>query len=141
MFVDTRTLTQPTLPGVSGVTARVSNAGGASGAGRPNGQTLNLRERLAAAAGTKDPATLPHLHARCGARWSGSITAHCASCCETFTGVSTFDTHRDGRPGDNRYPAGQCYYPGDCGLVLLTGRAYRCWGTPPAPAEEVGDGR
>jgi hypothetical protein len=92
----------------------------------------NAGDRLASLSGTRDYADLPHLHARCGRRWSGNITAHCAGCCETFSGVSTFDQHRDGKPGDHRYPAGQCYYPGDAGLVLLADRAYRCWGTLPA---------
>lgn len=71
---------------------------------------------------------LPHT-CRCGARWAGSRTAHCASCHETFSGVTPFDAHRRG---------GECRTPGDVGLSLLPGRAYRCWGNPFAEIHNVG---
>lgn len=84
------------------------------------------------AAGTADPATLPHT-CRCKKRWSGGRTAHCGVCHITFGGVAGFDAHRRN---------GTCRTPEETGLALLPGRAYECWGTvedtPPdpfAPAE------
>lgn len=65
---------------------------------------------------------LPHTCAKCRNRWSGANTSHCANCHETFSGVTTFDKHRD---------KGQCKYPANVELTLDAGltRAYRCWGT------------
>jgi len=39
---------------------------------------------------------LPFSDSRCGARWSGLATCHCAACHESFTSVSGFDAHRTG---------------------------------------------
>lgn len=50
-------------------------------------------ERMRQSSGTRAHDDLPFGH-RCGARWSGSQTAHCARCCRTFSGVSGFDAHR-----------------------------------------------
>ena len=78
--------------------------------------------------GSADPATLRHT-CRCGARWSGSRTAHCGGTCHrTFTGVSTFDAHRVG---------GRCVEPGASGLVLVPGRAYEVWGTYTDPSDDT----
>lgn len=71
------------------------------------------------AAGTADPATLPHT-CRCEKRWSGGLTAHCGSCHLTFTGVRNFDAHRKD---------GKCRQPTEIGLNIVQGRAYECWGT------------
>lgn len=81
--------------------------------------TTMTPERFAAIAGTRAPEDLPHAHP-CGARWSGSGTAHCGACCVTFTGVGTFDAHRS---------SGRCNPPANVGLVLIPGRAYEVWGT------------
>jgi hypothetical protein len=43
--------------------------------------------------------------------------------------VTPFDAHRRG---------GECRTPGDVGLSLLPGRAYRCWGNPFAEIHNVG---
>lgn len=74
--------------------------------------------------GSADPATLRNT-CRCGARWSGSRTAHCAGeCHRTFTGVTTFDAHRrNGRCLPPDLPA-----PDGPGLVIVPGRAYEVWG-------------
>jgi len=74
--------------------------------------------------GSADPEKLPHT-CRCGARWRGSRTAHCAAeCHRTFTGPTTFDAHRRG---------GRCVHPATPaphgpGLALVPGRAYAVWG-------------
>lgn len=76
---------------------------------------------MRAARGTQSYETLPH-GCRCGARWAGSTTAHCAGTCHlTFSGVSTFDAHRAN---------GQCRRPESVGMSLIPGRAYECWGYP-----------
>ncbi|YCN53428.1 hypothetical protein AB9M10_15645 [Rhodococcus erythropolis] len=68
----------------------------------------------------------PSNHARtfgsncCKARWTGSLTSHCAGCHHTFTGLASFDRHRR---------AGQCLAPDTAGLEDA-GRAYPCWGGP-----------
>ncbi|HLL68996.1 MAG TPA: hypothetical protein VK453_25275 [Micromonosporaceae bacterium] len=72
---------------------------------------------------TAIPAPLPHRHAACGERWSGSRTCHCGSCHITTTGVSTFDAHR---------PKGYCLAPSAVGLTLIPGRASDVWGTTSA---------
>lgn len=78
------------------------------------------RERPAQFDGsTRAYADLPFGHA-CGARWSGANTTHCSKCHMTFSGVSTFDTHRKD---------GECVHPVFVGLTAVTGRAYECWGT------------
>lgn len=71
-----------------------------------------------AARGTADPATLPHAHTKCGKRWAGSITSHCSLCCETFTSVGAFDTHR---------VKGECANPKALRMVIADGRAYDAW--------------
>lgn len=69
--------------------------------------------------GTADPATLPYT-CRCGTRWNGTRTAHCAAQCHrTFTGVTGFDAHRRD---------GQCVDPASLGMVVIPGRAYEVWG-------------
>jgi hypothetical protein len=77
-------------------------------------------ERMRQTSGTRAHDTLPFGH-RCGARWSGLGTAHCARCCNTFSGVSAFDDHRKD---------GACLDPATVGLSILDGRAYQCWGKP-----------
>lgn len=77
------------------------------------------RTRLANFNNSRDYADLPHQH-RCGARWSGTLTAHCGSCCRTFTGIGSFDHHRRG---------GVCANPAGIGMVLADGRAYQAWTT------------
>lgn len=87
--------------------------------------------------GSEGAQRLPHT-CRCGARWSGSRTAHCGACHETFSGVAPFDAHRRG---------GECRPPAEVGLTLFPERAYRCWGNPaegilppPTEAEMLADG-
>lgn len=74
---------------------------------------------------------LPH-SCRCGARWSGTRTAHCAGTCHlTFNGVSPFEDHRRG---------GACLPPQQVGMSLIPGRPYDCWGYPGNATEtEQGD--
>jgi hypothetical protein len=72
-------------------------------------------------AGTADPATLPHHDSRCGARWSGYNTSHCAKCHNTFTGLDSFDAHK---------PITGCLDPASIGMVLAEGRAYEAWRFP-----------
>lgn len=72
------------------------------------------------AAGTQDPADLPHAHP-CGARWSGATTSHCGACHETFTSVGAFDRHRNGS---------RCTNPEAIGMVVAPGRAYDAWTNP-----------
>ena len=64
--------------------------------------------------------SLPHEDTRCGARWSGYATAHCASCHRTFTAVGNFDKHRT-RAG--------CADPASLGMALST-RIYDAWSLP-----------
>lgn len=68
---------------------------------------------------TPIPASLPHLHGHCGKRWAGARTAHCGSCCETFSGETTFNRHRRD---------GKCLNPATLGMTLDTRRTYPCWG-------------
>lgn len=84
-------------------------------------------QRAYDARGTRAEEDLPHA-CRCGSRWSGGLTAHCAACHRTFSGIGPFDRHRrdDG-----------CADPATVGLVLATGRAFECWGNPP----DTQDGR
>lgn len=65
----------------------------------------------------------PHSCGRCGSRWGGNNTAHCAAkgCCKTFSGISTFDRHRRN---------GECLDPASLGMSLLASRPYPCWGYP-----------
>jgi len=67
---------------------------------------------------------LPHA-CKCGARWGGANTGHCAACHHTFTGITAFDQHRDGSHARGRY----CVPPEDAGLVPSS-RAYPCWAIP-----------
>lgn len=46
----------------------------------------------------------------CGAMWTSTRAAHCASCHETFGGVSGFEKHRRNL---------QCIDPATLGLVLV----------------------
>lgn len=82
--------------------------------------TATVNTKLAALAGSRDYANLPHQH-RCGTRWSGSLTAHCGACCRTFTGIGSFDYHRRG---------GTCADPASIGMVPADGRAYQAWTNP-----------
>jgi hypothetical protein len=85
---------------------------------RQNNPARMLRER----AGQRDPASLPNSCSRCGARWAGTVTAHCAGDCHrTFSGVGPFDEHRRD---------GKCLDPATLGMTLMPGRAYECWGRP-----------
>jgi len=83
-------------------------------------------------AGPRDAQRLSHLNGRrahddlpfghkCGARWSGMQTSHCARCHQTFGGVGGFDRHRKD---------GKCLVPVDIGMSLLPGRAFAVWGMP-----------
>jgi hypothetical protein len=82
----------------------------------PASRAQRMRDR----AGQTDPKDLRH-SCRCGARWTGNITAHCGSagCHLTFSGVRTFDVHRRG---------GTCKHPMEVGMFLVPGRSYECWG-------------
>jgi hypothetical protein len=65
--------------------------------------------------------TLPNT-CRCGARWSGNVTAHCAAACHrSFSGVTNFDRHRRN---------GACLNPANIGMAPLSSRQYECWGYP-----------
>jgi hypothetical protein len=76
---------------------------------------------MRAARGTRAPEDLP-FGCRCGARWAGSGTAHCAAQCHrTFSGAGPFDAHRRD---------GKCLDPATIGMSLVGGRAYECWGHP-----------
>jgi hypothetical protein len=76
---------------------------------------------MRAARGTRSTEDLP-FGCRCGARWAGSNTAHCAGeCHRTFSGVGPFDAHRSN---------GHCREPESVGMSVLAGRAYECWGYP-----------
>ncbi len=82
--------------------------------------TETTNTKLAALAGTRHPADLPHGH-HCGTRWSGTATAHCGACCVTFVGIGAFDRHRRG---------GHCADPASIGMTIAPGRAYQAWTTP-----------
>lgn len=58
--------------------------------------------------------------ARCAARWTGTRSAHCAACHETFTSASGFDRHRVG---------GACVDPAGVGLVPRAARSTETRGT------------
>lgn len=91
--------------------------------------TTQTTTRLAIPRGTRNYEDLPHSH-RCGARWSGSQTCHCAApgCCRTFTGIGAFDRHRRG---------GTCADPATIGMVLAPGRAYDAWTVADASLKET----
>ena len=58
----------------------------------------------AAANGTGDGEKRSPWHPTCGKEYpAGDRTGHCASCCETFYGSETFDSHRRGEPGPERH--------------------------------------
>jgi hypothetical protein len=58
---------------------------------------------------------------RCGARWSGYRTAHCAKCHVTFGGLTAFDQHRPG----------ECLDPASIGLIVMrTSGTCEIWGSP-----------
>ncbi len=64
---------------------------------------------------------LPH-SCKCGAKWSGGETAHCAADCHlNFSTARSFDRHRKD---------GQCRPPADIGLVERERRGYTVWGQP-----------
>lgn len=65
---------------------------------------------------------LPHTCGRCGSRWAGTNTAHCAADChQTFTSPRSFDKHRLN---------GECRPPATVGLVALERAGYTAWGSP-----------
>lgn len=64
--------------------------------------------------------SLPH-SCKCGERWAGNSTAHCAACHLTFTVVSAFDKHRRN---------GECVHPVTVGLHLYGRTGYVAWGYP-----------
>jgi hypothetical protein len=79
----------------------------------PAAETMPLVPEVTPEGSEASEGRLPH-SCRCGARWSGGMTAHCAgSCHRTFTRPSNFDRHRRG---------GQCVDPATVGLVP---RGYR----------------
>ena len=68
-----------------------------------------------------EPPLLPH-SCKCGKRWSGNATAHCAGSCHlTFTVVSAFDKHRRN---------GTCLHPEVVGLCERVREGYTAWGWP-----------
>jgi hypothetical protein len=81
--------------------------------------TSSVNNRPGQSGNVRAPENLPHA-CRCGARWSGTGTCHCGACHVTTTGISTFAQHR---------PRGACAPPATVGLVVVPGRAYKCWGT------------
>lgn len=62
----------------------------------------------------------------CETWWTGLRTAHCTACHQTFTSITGFDMHRDGRHADDTR---HCRPPQEAGLVDA-GRDYPCWGRP-----------
>lgn len=70
---------------------------------------------------------LPHSCSKCPARWNGYLTAHCAGCHETFTGITAWEKHRAG--GHDTKRGRYCVDPEKSGLVPA-GRAYPCWANP-----------
>ena len=62
---------------------------------------------------------------KCASTWGGLNTAHCSGCCLTFTGITSFDRHRDGSHVRGRF----CQFPQAVGLVNAM-RSYPCWGLP-----------
>lgn len=67
----------------------------------------------------------PHPCSGCTARWGGLLTAHCAACHLTFTGITAWEKHRAGKPARGRY----CLDPAAVGLIDA-GRSYPCWANP-----------
>ena len=62
---------------------------------------------------------------RCGARWTGTNRAHCATCHETFSSVAAFDFHRRG---------GLCSPPAEVGMAR---GKHGYWVSKPMPADWV----
>jgi len=62
---------------------------------------------------------------RCGARWSGDQTCHCATCHLTFTSVGPFDAHRVGEMNDRR-----CLTPGELRKKGYEPNKYGRWRKP-----------
>jgi hypothetical protein len=81
---------------------------------------VNASETRTPEPGTTGPTTPAHTCGGCTTRWTGTGTAHCASCHRTFSAVSGFDTHRRN---------GTCVDPATVGLVHNDTR--RCWTFPP----------
>lgn len=69
---------------------------------------------------------LPHGCSRCDSRWAGANTAHCPTCCATFSSPRSFDAHRI-RRGPKE---GTCADPATVGLVLADRVGYQVWGYP-----------
>lgn len=63
---------------------------------------------------------LPPHTCKCGSRWGGANTAHCAAQCHlTFTSPTAFFEHRRG---------GLCVDPASAGLYEHTRIGYTAWG-------------
>lgn len=61
------------------------------------------------------------------------MTAHCGSCCRTFTGITAFDLHRVGPPSGNRLcaaPESVLDQQGKPRLVPVTKTHWLGWGEP-----------
>ena len=75
---------------------------------------------------------------KCGAWWTGSNTAHCSACCETFTTIAAFDKHR---AGSHAYDTRHCVPPSAVHnqkgerVLIDAGRDYPCWGFPGSDAK------
>lgn len=68
-----------------------------------------------------DEPALPHT-CRCGARWAGNATAHCAADChKTFTSPTSFRAHRKD---------GHCKTPRGAGLIRTQRAGYVAYGFP-----------
>lgn len=90
-----------------------------------------MAQPITSEAKNKAPAPPPHQCGTCGARWGGLNTCHCCSCHLTFTGLTAFDKHRDGKHPTGRH----CLPPEQVGLEDA-GRDYPCMGFPGfAPGE------
>lgn len=80
-----------------------------------------------AEAAQRRPSSQQGVCGRCGKRWGGHRTAHCAACHQTFSADSVADQHRKGtHTPDTRH----CVDPATIGLVVNR-NGY--WGNPPDP--------
>jgi hypothetical protein len=90
---------------------------------------------------TPTDTTLPRgavTHPKCGSRWVGRTSSHCAGCCESFSGSGTFDDHQSITSED-----GLCRKPQDVGLVAVGREWGTLWcrpGTNGTPAADNPDG-
>jgi hypothetical protein len=63
----------------------------------------------------------PPFSCRCGKRWGGFDTAHCASCHLTFSTSKNFEKHR---------VDGKCLDPAQRGMTQTLRGGYELWVTP-----------